>query len=323
MDANLKQLIDKYRGTNWTNLLRTDRGNYHLKESKGDLDFIKTLIDSILDSPFFESSYINYQNQLMNALAIFDQMRNAIVHYENDSQREQMIIDIRSWRFNIFSELQPLYNMIQFQSRDPKTSESYMSEMMKELKRLDKSAQELKKQQSQIAGQSTEKEASRYGDFFNSEAEENKKYSVRWLWVIILTTVALSFLAYFILKVDPSITYNNIPELIIKGNLISKFFIFTIALLFLTMARRNYLSLRHQFTVNRLRQNALYSHKEVLTSIQKTENKSDKEISNAILLELTKAMFAHQDTGYVKEGGRSHSQITEIQKALFNNSSDQ
>ena len=49
---------------------------------------------------------------------------------------------------------------------------------------------------------------------------------------------------------------------------------------------------------------------------------SDKEIANAILLELTKSMFRPQDTGFVKNqsDASSGSKIVEISKSIFGNS---
>ena len=95
------------------------------------------------------------------------------------------------------------------------------------------------------------------------------------------------------------------------------------ALIVLSVIKREYLALRHQFTLNTHRHNALSSHKEILSSIKKTANESDREISNAVLLELTKAMFGSQDTGFIKDQKHtSDSKVVEISKSIFSNSKD-
>ncbi len=40
-EQELNNLIEKYQQTDWGTLLRADFGNYHLKELKPELDFIK------------------------------------------------------------------------------------------------------------------------------------------------------------------------------------------------------------------------------------------------------------------------------------------
>jgi hypothetical protein len=55
------------------------------------------------------------------------------------------------------------------------------------------------------------------------------------------------------------------------------------------------------YNLNTQRQNALNSHKKILDSVQATDSENEKEIRNAILLELTKAIFENKDTGYIKQ----------------------
>ena len=119
--------------------------------------------------------------------------------------------------------------------------------------------------------------------------------------------------------IDPNITAKNLPELIIKGNVLNKVFIFSIMVLVITLFRREYLALRHQFTLNTHRHNAFKSHKEVLASLEKTQNESEKEISNVILLELTKAMFGNQSTGFInQDASPGESKLIEISRSFFN-----
>ena len=189
-------------------------------------------------------------------------------------------------------------------------------------KELEQELKKTQKTQSQIEAQAVKKEASRYGDFFKTEAEKNRKLS----WWFGLGGFGFALLsagfAHFYLRFGENIKADSFVELLIKGDVINKFFIFSVIFLIIFVLRREYLALRHQFTLNRHRQNALRSHKEVLKSIKETGTESDKAIANAILLELTKSMFTPQDTGFVKNqsDNSSGSKIVEISKSIFGNS---
>ena len=177
--------------------------------------------------------------------------------------------------------------------------------------------------QSQLKERTTQEEASRYGEFFKKCAEKNKKLSVKFQYRFFSICALLALIAYDFLKFDQSIEAKNLIELLIKGDVINKVFILSVALIVISTIRREYLALRHQFTLNEHRSNAINSHKEILKAIQKTTTKSDKEISNAILLELTKAMFHSQETGFVKnQSSSSENKIVEISKFLSSNSKD-
>ncbi len=76
---------------------------------------------------------------------------------------------------------------------------------------------------------------------------------------------------------------------------------------------------KHLYNINVQRQNALNSHKQILDSVIATESENEKEIRNAILLELTRSIFQNQETGYLKGNTNSTmptNQIIEISKTL-------
>ena len=76
---------------------------------------------------------------------------------------------------------------------------------------------------------------------------------------------------------------------------------------------------KHLYNINTQKQNALESHQQILQSIAPTESENEKEIRNAILLELTRAIFDPKDTGYSKTNNQISSptsQIVEISKSI-------
>ena len=76
MNEQLKNLIEDYKKTDWNLLLRKNMGDYHLKELKPHLDFIKNFLDELIGNPYFESSYQPYENLLQDCLNNFNEVKN-------------------------------------------------------------------------------------------------------------------------------------------------------------------------------------------------------------------------------------------------------
>ena len=325
MNEQLKSLIEDYKKTKWPDLLRTDLGEHNLKEIKPYLDFAKNFIDPLVENPGKLS--VNLQNHLIQLLSQFIQWRGTIKAHTDTRQNQVVVNNIsgfKDWILDNFSNLRIALDIQDRYSSDQVFTkpEADLKQYISARKTIEQELKKIKQTQSQLSEQMVKSEAKFYGDFFNKEANKNKKLSTLFGVVFLLFSVFSCWFAYCFLKFDQNITADNVVELLIKGDVINKIFIFSVILLVISVIRREYLALRHQFTLNRHRQNALNSHKEILESIIKTEDKSDKDISNAILLELTKSMFSPQDTGLVKDqkSTASDSKIVEISKSLVNTS---
>lgn len=325
MNEQLKELIDEYKKTDWKNLLREDLGDHSLKEIKPTLNFIKNLIDPLVENS--DRFPLKQQNQLRNLIEQFLQYKYSIEKHRDTGQNENIINNIIQFKDRILEECHHLYGILEIQDRygSGKSLEKKLQEEVRKYQlAMEEIERELKKirqaQKNQQAEQITRKEAERYGDFFKKEGKKNR-FSY---WIVGIFSFAspifFGLIAYCYLGFDQSIEANSIFELIIKGEVINKIFIFTVMIFLISLLRREYLALRHQYTLNRHRHNALSSHKEILSSIKETANESDKEISNTVLLELTKAMFSPQDTGFVKDqkSNSSENRIVEISRSLFN-----
>lgn len=325
MNEQLRSLIKDYKKTAWPKLLRTDLGEYNLKEIKPYLDFAKNFIDPLVETP--DKLSMNQQNHLIELLNQFIYWRNTIQTHTDTRQNQVIvnhIVEFKNWILDTFSSLSLALDI-----QDKYSSDQVLTKPKEELKKyisarktIEQELKKIKQTQSQYAEQTVKAEAQFYGDFFNKEANKNKILSIFFGVGLLVGSILTCVIAYCFLRFDQNIQANNFVELLIKGDVINKVFIFSVILLIISVIRREYLALRHQFTLNKHRQNALNSHKEILTSIQKTANESDQEISNAVLLELTRAMFSPQDTGLVKDqkNTTSESKIVEISKSLFSNS---
>lgn len=112
--------------------------------------------------------------------------------------------------------------------------------------------------------------------------------------------------------------WSNLFNTINTQNIIIKFVVLSLGGYLISHFSKVYSAEKHLYNLNIQRQNALNSHKQILDSIVSTESENDKEIRNAILLELTRAIFENKDTGYLKgsHNPTSTNQIIEISKTL-------
>ena len=328
MTEELKNLILDYKNTDWKSLLRTDRGDYHLKQLKPHLDFIKSFVDKILNDPFFESSYRHYKNSLQQCFEEFRQIKERIKEYRDDGQKQQIIEQVISFSQSVFQRLSDLYRRLELQNelhpdhQKKDRPEKMINQYKKTTKEIEQELKKIQQFRSQYAEHTVKDEAERYGDFFRKEAERNNKRSIKYMFCFVGISFASIIGAYFFLKFDRNIQATNFLDLLTQGNMIVKIFIVSIFFIIISVIKKEYLALRHQFALNTHRHNALSSHKEILSSIEKTASESDKEISNAILLELTKSMFTPQDTGFIKESKNSSTdnKIVEISRSVLGGS---
>ncbi len=320
MNEHLKTLIEDYRQTNWKALLKEDLGKYHLKEIEPHLDFIKKIIDRIIDSPYLGSllQSQNCQNLLQDLLQTFLQHRNQIADNKDANQNQQIVSNISLFKSYIAENFHSLFAALDIYEKSQPAEPLATDKESLLFKETQKEISKIKQIQSQLAEQAVKSEASRYGDFFKDEAEKNKKLSKKFGIAIIVCSIAAIVFAHWLFRFDQNIETSSFAELLIKGDMINKIFIFSVILFAISLIRKEYLALRHQFTLNTHRHNALSSHKNISDAIEKTGSAPDKEISDAILLELAKAMFSPQDTGFVKSqpAAASGNRIIEISKSL-------
>ena len=289
MNEQLKQYIESYKKTDWKVLLQENHGDYHLKEIKPHLDVIKNFIDDLLKN--ISSLSDAQQNTLNGLFENFENHKNQIINYQGKGQRDTIIHNIvgfKSWMIEyyyklvVFLDIQNKYSDIDRDLKHGKSDKLFTpTKKEKWLKEWEKSAEEklnkemikVQQLQSQLKERTTQEEASRYGEFFKKCAEKNKKLSVKFQYRFFSICALLALIAYDFLKFDQSIEAKNLIELLIKGDVINKVFILSVALIVISTIRREYLALRHQFTLNEHRSNAINSHKEILKSYTKNNNK--------------------------------------------------
>lgn len=307
MDENLKTQIEKYKKTKWEDLLREDLGkNYHLKELKPTLDFIKKFLDEIINSSNLAQLHNEHHN-LKRFLELFEDLKTTIKNHDRVGANQEIINETVSFKSNLVNELSQLLYLVRLyesyaESEDISSPKDFTTIAQAEIKKFrdscKKAMQDVEKIKTTYQGAVQGDTAKRYGDFFKIESEKNDGQAFWAMFFLVLLSISSIFIAS-VSTIDKNIQVNNIAELIVKGEIINKVFIFSVLLLLINWLKRKDFAFKHLSHLNMHRHNALSSHKEVLNSIKETESESDKEIANAILLELTKSMFTPQETGFL------------------------
>lgn len=134
---------------------------------------------------------------------------------------------------------------------------------------------------------------------FKGEAERHEKESVIWLRATMGLAAATALLAMLFIFYFPTST--SLPELVqrIAAKLVLLGVLFTATV----WCGRHYKGLRHQAAVNHHRANAL------LTFQAFTQAAADDATRNAVLLETTRSIFAHANTGYIEESQPRDGQV--------------
>lgn len=148
----------------------------------------------------------------------------------------------------------------------------------------------------QTIGQITYTE--RYVDIFKNEAEKNNTMSKVWLWVAIVLTLAFPFFTHYIDWFYPfqdKINDIAVTSLQITIQLISRILIISFMLFIVSFTFKQFRVNRHLYTININRANAIESFKLFIDSI----SKDDLATRNSLTLEVAKAIYNINQTGYV------------------------
>jgi len=318
---------EEYKKIDWSKLLRKDLGEYSLEIAKPNLDRIKSIFDEILNYPNSDQLSDNFNNQIQSQLDSFVQFANQIINnFQNTSERQNWISNIKNNEFAIYQNLSNIYGYIK--DFDPTRDERLKDVIKKSEERIKKLNENLSKTEALLQRaqkKAVQSEVTEYGNFFGNEALKNERMARinRWFMfgsVALTATLSIIFLQNirFILSEELSF-FENILQTVNAQNILIKFVLLSLGGYLIAHFSKVHSTEKNLYNLNIQRQNALNSHKQILDSVVATESENEKEIRNAILLELTKAIFANHETGYLK-GSRDNpgpsSQIVEITKSI-------
>ena len=249
------------------------------------------------------------KNNVEKAANLFDIVLNFDAKMDgNPAQaRDQLVGEIPTMYEEIYG---PIKNVLGYSSNDSEFLSNRTKQAdiaLKELNdaraavqtlkgKIETDTEEILKSMREAAGKTG---VSKHSTNFASEAGHHETTAKWWMGgTIALGGLALLFAAFnaWISKwvnnfLFPDLSAApNIEETIQVG--LTKFLIFSILIFGMTWAAKNYRAHRHNFVVNKHRQNALTTFE---TFASATE---DEETTNAVLLRTTDAIFGHTSSGY-------------------------
>lgn len=321
-----KDILERYQTIDWNKLLRKDLGEHSLEAAKEDLDKIKKIFDDILNYPNVENLSENFTNIVQNQLQRFVQFAKQIVNdFQDIAQRQVWISNIKNEEYEVFNNLLVIYNYIQ--TFDPSKDEKLKEQVKKSEDRIVKLNEDLSKTENLLQNaqkQATKVEVQSFGNLFGEEAEKNKKSAKNNFWIMIGSIILTATLAIIFLpeigftKIKDASFLDNLLSTITSQNIILRFVIISLGAYLIAHFAKVHAAEQHLYNLNTQRQHALNSHKQILDSVIATESENEKEIRNAILLELTRAIFESKDTGYLKnpQNPSATNQIVEVSRTL-------
>ncbi len=317
--------IEKYKKIDWNKLLRKDLGEYSLEVAKLNLHRIKSIFDEILNYPNLDQLSNSFKNQIQSQLNSFVQFADQIVNsFQNTGERQNWINNIKNKEFEVYQNLSNVYSYVK--DFDPARDELLKEVVKKSEERIKKLNEDLSKTEvllQQAQRKAVQSEVMEYGNFFGTEARKNDetaKTNRRLMFGSVTLTALLSiiFLQNVRFVSSENLTFfENIFQAVNTQNVLIKFVLLSLGGFLIAHFSKVHSTEKNLYNLNIQRQNALNSHKQILDSIIATESENEKEIRNAILLELTRAIFANHETGYLKSSKDNpgpSSQIVEITK---------
>lgn len=318
---------EEYKKIDWNKLLRKDLGEYSLEITKPNLNRIKSIFDEVLHYPNLDQLSDQFKNQIQSQINSFVQFANQVINsFQNTSDRQNWINNIKNKEFEVYQQLSTVYRYIK--DFDPGRDEKLKDVIKKSEERIKKLNEDLSKTETllqEAQKKAVQSEIIDYGNFFGSEAGKNERTAMlnRYLMFgsILLTGIlSIIFLQNIKFVSSEEVTFfENILQAINAQNILIKFVLLSLGGYLIAHFSKAYSTEKNLYNLNIQRQNALNSHKQILDSVVATESENEKEIRNAILLELTRAIFANHETGYLKgskDNPNPTNQIVEITKSI-------
>lgn len=319
MDSELKTAVEKFRKIDWDAAQRKD-----LSEQKNFVDLkeeflvVSNILQTLIDTYDPSRDADEYGTVLRGCLdAVYREIKE-ITNLSNLGEVEKRKKAFRSLKFNIIKDLGIIF---QHKTQDWDDLSSLVSEVsdtraeLKEAKDLITRSKDLSKVM----------EARKYGNHFGKEAKKNKEQSL-YSFVGMVTSIFL-LISFAFLYIDPLLPmaseeanlWTKLVYSLSQQSILISILILTALGFLVSHFSRVYSAERHLYTLNVHRQNALNSFKQFNDSVNKTESEDDLKTKNAILVQMTRAIFDNPETGYLRSSRQkfgSVNQILEVGKGL-------
>lgn len=145
---------------------------------------------------------------------------------------------------------------------------------------------------------------------FSEQSEEHRYNAYYWMGAtVLLAAIGAGVLHYiFIGQARPkALDAEEIKTGLLVFEVITRLMVFSFFSFGMYWAARNYAAHRHNYVVNRHRQNALATFNAFVSAAG-----NDEGTKNAVLLQASQAIYAPQSSGYIDSGGTGGPQATSI-----------
>ena len=279
---------------------------YGFKEAEDLFHQIKNLFGQLID---YDLSVIPAQrldsindhiDRIMNA---FKNIKEFDPDQPKNGDKPTLIKNLDESYSNFFVLITPIIGYLSssfgFMKMLKSDADSALKDINGRRKEIEKQKKEFDNQTEQIIkslkDSAAESGVTRHSKIFADEADDHKTLAFRWFLGMLFFICFACFVVYLIWDLVPKMDNPNLYQ-VIQYTLL-KIIVFSVLYYLLLFIIRNYNAHRHNYIVNKHRQNALSSFE---TFVNSTTN---PEIKDAVLLQTTQSIFSAQVSGYLKNEG--------------------
>ncbi|GAA0550963.1 hypothetical protein FHS83_001306 [Rhizomicrobium palustre] len=325
---NLKKLIIEFLGQDW--LADATKPSYGALGFSDVVPVLNRLRDLLIlldraDLSFFPPQLITQVQQWLTNLSVsILSMRNFDIRQNNASQvRDQIVDQLKNHYTNIFNVLAAPLAVNFAKDIDLAVLRANISEDVKknvasvfaesensaaQIREASKQASEVLAAMKEAAGQVG---VSANAKVFADQATEHKASADRWMLFTVTAAILTVGWGTFVLWGIPISPVAPVAEIVQQA--IAKLIVFSGLSYGLLWCARNYSANRHNYVLNKHRQNSLATFETFAKSAE-----GDPDTKNAILLQATTSIFAAQTTGYLTKEPEidQPSKIVEIMRSV-------
>jgi hypothetical protein len=285
------------------------------------LHLFRDLSQSNLDDVSFET----LQNLTNLARQVFDQLQsvqNFSTTQANPAQaRDSLINQIRDQWNRYYEALTPVISYTARRATDFDRLEREARGAVTELQQIgtdarkerDKMMAEMNAALEQVRRVAAEAGVAQHAIHFSKEAESNLRQSKLWLVVAVVFGLVTAVYAFYGLEIQLREVAANVQTTRLIQLALSRIVIISILSYGLVFSARNFAASRHNFVINRHRQNALSTFETFAKAA------GDAQTKDAVLMQATQSIFALQTSGYLRaehDTAQQGGQIIEVVRNL-------
>jgi hypothetical protein len=303
VSVQFKEKLSKIIAFNLDNLVRADK-EINFASVKYELEYLLKLYGelSTIDLEYLPNiTFTRIQDYLDPVVKLFERITNFSVLTSQElpvKERDNIINEIRRLYENAFNQLTPILAYSLKSKTDFNELERKATVKLKQIeneyedtkimladykKDVDETVKNVKQAAAEVG-------VTQHAVYFQKEADDNDKKSIIWLKATVfmsIATVVWGGITFLIHSSETDTTY------IIQFAL-SKLIILSALYYCLIWCAKNYNAYKHNYIVNKHRQNALSTFETFVKAAGK-----DETTKNAILLQTTQSIFSNQNSGFI------------------------